>query len=254
MKKFTFILAAALVSFSAMAQHTLNNPVGADGRYIVKYDCAKDQFAASNDMEVDETFTFAVDVTGTWLEDFLKGTPAAEGASRAIAINKWTSKGDVSGETNRMKQIKGNIWGMTVNYAQIFVNQDVLASDVLKADSVLYIYGQIFGFEYTADNPGAGWWMWETQEVNTTQAPGSDCLFAFLPYTGTKTSSEFFADDYEDGIYGSDQKGFAAPCVDAVTAVEDVVIKTQGSKIIENGQLYILHNGVKYNALGAEVK
>lgn len=254
MKKFTFILAAALVSFSAMAQHTLNNPVGADGRYIVKYDCAKDQFAASNDMEVDETFTFAVDVTGTWLEDFLKGTPAAEGASRAIAINKWTSKGDVSGETNRMKQIKGNIYGMTVNYAQIFVNQDVLASDVLKADSVLYIYGQIFGFEYTADNPGAGWWMWETQEVNTTQAPGSDCLFAFLPYTGTKTSSEFFADDYEDGIYGSDQKGFAAPCVDAVTAVEDVVIKTQGSKIIENGQLYILHNGVKYNALGAEVK
>lgn len=254
MKKFTFILAAALVSFSAMAQHTLNNPVGADGRYIVKYDCAKDQFAASNDMEVDETFTFAVDVTGTWLEDFLKGTPVAEGASRAIAINKWTSKGDVSGETNRMKQIKGNIWGMTVNYAQIFVNQDVLASDVLKADSVLYIYGQIFGFEYTADNPGAGWWMWENQEVNTTQAPGSDCLFAFLPYTGTKTSSEFFADDYEDGIYGSDQKGFAAPCVDAVTAVEDVVIKTQGAKIIENGQLYILHNGVKYNALGAEVK
>lgn len=254
MKKFTFILAAALVSFSAMAQHTLNNPVGADGRYIVKYDCAKDQFAASNDMEVDETFTFAVDVTGTWLEDFLKGTPAAEGASRAIAINKWTSKGDVSGETNRMKQIKGNIYGMTVNYAQIFVNQDVLASDVLKADSVLYIYGQIFGFEYTADNPGAGWWMWETQEVNTTQAPGSDCLFAFLPYTGTKTSSEFFADDYEDGIYGSDQKGFAAPCVDAVTAVEDVVVKTQGAKIIENGQLYILHNGIKYNALGAEVK
>lgn len=254
MKKFTFILAAALVSFSAMAQHTLNNPVGADGRYIVKYDCAKDQFAASNDMEVDETFTFAVDVTGTWLEDFLKGTPAAEGASRGLAINKWTSKGDVSGETNRMKQIKGNIWGMTVNYAQIFVNQDVLASDVLKADSVLYIYGQIFGFEYTADNPGAGWWMWETQEVNTTQAPGSDCLFAFLPYTGTKTSSEFFADDYEDGIYGSDQKGFAAPCVDAVTAVEDVVVKTQGAKIIENGQLYILHNGVKYNALGAEVK
>lgn len=254
MKKFTFILAAALVSFSAMAQHTLNNPVGADGRYIVKYDCAKDQFAASNDMEVDETFTFAVDVTGTWLEDFLKGTPAAEGASRAIAINKWTSKGDVSGETNRMKQIKGNIYGMTVNYAQIFVNQDVLTSDVLKADSVLYIYGQIFGFEYTADNPGAGWWMWETQNVDVTQAPGSDCLFAFLPYTGTKTSSEFFADDYEDGIYGSDQKGFAAPCVDAVTAVEDVVIKTQGAKIIENGQLYILHNGVKYNALGAQVK
>ena len=68
MKKFTLILAAALMSMGAMAQHTLSNPVGADGRYIVKYDCAADQFAAANDME-------AVDVTGTWLEDFLKGTP-----------------------------------------------------------------------------------------------------------------------------------------------------------------------------------
>lgn len=254
MKKFTFILAAALISLGAMAQHTLNNPVGADGRYIVKYDCAKDQFAASNDMEVDETFTFAVDVTGTWLEDFLKGTPVAEGASRALAINKWTSKGDVSGETNRMKQIKGNIYGMTVNYAQIFLNADVLATDVLKTDSILYIYGQIFGFEYTADNPGAGWWMWENQTVDITQAPGSDCLFAFQPYTGTKTSPEFFADDYEEGIYGSGEKGFAAPCVGVDTSVEDVVVKTYGAKIIENGQLYILHNGVKYNALGVQVK
>lgn len=254
MKKITFILAAALVSLGAMA-HTLNNPVGADGRYIVKYDCAADQFAAANDMEVDETFTFAVDVTGTWLEDFLKGAPAAEGASRGLAINKWTSKGDVNGETNRMKQIKGNIWGMTVNYAQIFSNPDVLASDVLKADSVLYIYGQIFGFEFTEDNPGAGWWMWEDQAVDVTQAPGSDCLFAFVPYTGTKTSPEFYGDDYEESIYGSGEKGFAAPCVDSSTAVENTVVEAkQGNKIIENGQLYIILDGVKYNALGAQVK
>ena len=168
MKKFTFILAAAFVSMTAAAQHVLNNPVGADGRYIVKYDCAQGKFANANDMEVDETFTFAVDVTGTWLEDFLKGTPTAEGASRGLAINKWTSKGDVNGETNRMKQINGNIWGMTVNYAQIFEDTAVLASDVLQKDSVLYIYGQIFGFEYTATEAGAGWWMWETQEVKTT--------------------------------------------------------------------------------------
>lgn len=255
MKKFTLILAAALMSMGAMAQHTLNNPVGADGRYIVKYDCAADQFAAANDMEADETFTFAVDVTGTWLEDFLKGTPAAEGASRGLAINKWTSKGDVNGETNRMKQIKGNIWGMTVNYAQIFNNKEVLAAEILQADSILYIYGQIFGFEYTEDNPGAGWWMWEDQNIDVTQAAGSDCLFAFAPYTGTKTSAEFFADDFEEGIYGSDQMGFAAPCVDAsTTAVENVELKQQGAKFIENGQMYIMHNGVKYNALGAQVK
>ena len=99
--------------------HTLNNPVGTDGRYIVKYDCAAGQFAAANDMELDETFVFAVDVTGTWLENWLKDTPTAEGASRGVAINKWTSRGDVNGDTNRLKRIDGNIWGMTVNYAQI---------------------------------------------------------------------------------------------------------------------------------------
>ena len=222
MKHFTLVFAALMVVFGVSA-HTLNNPVGEDGRYIVKYDCEAGQFAAANDMEVDETFVFAVDVKGTWLEAWLKETPAAEGASRALAINKWTSKGDVSGETNRMKQINETVWGMTVNYAQIFSNADVLAAEILKTDSVLYIWGQIFGFEYTADNPGAGWWMWGDQEVATTQADGADCLFTFAPYTGTKTSPELFADDYADGdIYGFQVTGYAAPCIDMTAGVESV--------------------------------
>lgn len=255
MKKFYVVLAAAFCSLTAFAQHTLNNPVGEDGRYIVKYDCEKGQFAAANDMEVDETFTFAVDVTGTWLETFLKGTPKAEGASRGLAVNKWTNYGDVNGETNRMKQINGNIWGMTVNYAQIFSNAEVLANDILKKDTIVMVEAQIFGFEYTATEAGAGWWMWEDQPVATTVAPGSDVLFAFLPYTGTKTSPEFFGDDFEEGIYGFGEKGYAAPCVLA-TALEDITVDNaaKGNKFIQNGQLYIIHNGKTYNALGAEVK
>ncbi len=254
MKKFTFVLAAALISLGAAA-HELNNPVGADGRYIVKYDCEKGAFAESNNMEADETFTFAVDIKGTWLEDFVKGTATAEGASRGVAINKWTSKGDVNGNTNRLKQIDGTIYGMTVNYAQIFGNDSILKADVTKADSILYIYAQIFGFEFTADEPGAGWWMWESQEIAPTQAPGADCLFAFAPYTGTKTSEEFYGSDFDEPMFGFDEKGYAAPCVLA-TAIEDV--KANGAqkagKFVENGQLYILHNGVVYNALGAVVK
>lgn len=255
MKKFYVVLAAAFCSLTAFAQHTLNNPVGEDGRYIVKYDCAEGKFAAANDMEVDETFTFAVDVTGTWLETFLKGTPKAEGASRGLAVNKWTNYGDVNGETNRMKQINGNIWGMTVNYAQIFSNAEVLANDILKKDTIVMVEAQIFGFEYTATEAGAGWWMWEDQPVATTVAPGSDVLFAFLPYTGTKTSPEFFGDDFEEGIYGFGEKGYAAPCVLA-TALEDITVDNaaKGNKFIRNGQLYIIHNGKTYNALGAEVK
>lgn len=223
MKKITLIVAAMMVAFGVSA-YTLNNPVGADGRYIVKYNCEAGQFAAANDMEVDETFVFAVDVKGTWLESWLKETPIAEGASRALAINKWTGAGDVSGETNRMKQINGTIWGMTVNYAQIFSNAEVLNTEVLVKDFVLTVNGQIFGFEYTSDNPGAGWWMWGEQEVAETMADGADCLFAFAPYTGTKTSEPLYSDDFAGGdIYGFEVTGYAAPCIGAeATAVEDI--------------------------------
>ena len=252
MKKFFFFVAASLVSASMFA-HTLNNPIGNDGRYIVKYDCSAGAFAPSNDMEADETFVFAIDVTGTWLENWLKDTPAAEGASRGIAINKWTSQGDVNGDTNRMKQLSGNIWGMTVNYAQIATSD---FSKALMTDSVLYVYAQIFGFEYTAENPGAGWWMWADQPVETSQADGSDCLFAFAPYTGSKTSPDLYADDYADGdIYGFQITGYAAPCIDDLgQGIENTLVEKKGAKFVENGMLYIMHNGVKYNALGEAVK
>ncbi|MBR1809514.1 MAG: hypothetical protein IJ776_09040 [Paludibacteraceae bacterium] len=221
MKKITFIIAAAMVALSASA-YTVNNPVGADGRYIVKYDCANGQFAAANDMEVDETFVFAVDVTGTWLEEWLKETPTAEGASRGVAFNNWTGYGDTNGDFRRLKQISGNIFGTTCNFKQLMVGE--AAPEAVKTDSVTYVYGQLFGFEYTADNPGAGWWMWgSANEGETTQADGADCFFAFAPYTGTKTSEDLYADDYDNGdIFGFQITGYAAPCVDAVTAVEDI--------------------------------
>ena len=39
------------------------------------------------------------------------------------------------------------------------------------------------------------------------------------------------------------------------SAVEDVeTVKVGAEKVIENGQIFILKNGVKYNALGAQVK
>ena len=38
------------------------------------------------------------------------------------------------------------------------------------------------------------------------------------------------------------------------TGVEDVVAPTQSTKVIENGQMYIIRDGVRYNALGAVVK
>jgi len=255
MKKFFFFAAAAMMAMTASAAYTLNNPVGDDGRYIVKWDCDKGGFAASNDIEVDESFVFAVDVTGTWLADWLLETPAAAGATRGIAINKWTSKGNVNGDTNRMKQISGNIFGMTVNYAQIATDD---FSEAMMKDSVLYVYGQIFGFEFTADNPGAGWWMWGENPVDITKAPASpdDALFAFVPYTGTKTSAEFYTSDFEDGMFGYDAKGYAAPCVELPSGLVAVTANVKGAKkVVDGGILYLIDaNGVKHSVLGAVVK
>ena len=121
MKKLTLLSAALLAGGLWCANAQLNNPVGEDGYYIVRWDCANDTWAAANDFEVDETFTIAVDVTGTPLETWLKGTCTDHvGATRAIAINRWSNMGDFgTGDCNRLKQIKGNIYGATYNFAQL---------------------------------------------------------------------------------------------------------------------------------------
>ena len=255
MKKLFLLAVAAFAGMTANADpYTLNNPIGADGRYIVKYDCANGAFAAANDMMVDETFVFAIDIKGTWLEDFVKGTPTAEGASRGIAVNNWTGYGDTNGDFRRLKQINGTIWGMTCNFKQVMVDEKE-APKAVMADSATYVYAQIFCFEYTADNPGAGWWMWNDNPVDVTQAPGSDCLFAFPAYEAGHTSPELYADDYPNGdIYGFTFAGYAAPCLESPSAVENVAAEKNAVKVVENGQIILIHNGVRYNMLGAVVK
>lgn len=169
----------------------LNNPIGADGRFIVKWDCENEKFAESNDFEADETFTFAVDITGTVYEEFVKKANA-EGATRSLAFNKWSDKGDFNGDAVRLLPIKDNIYGATFNLFQ--EGSKDLKEAAAVEDAVLYIYGQIFCYEYTAENPGIGWWIWPI-EVQEFKAVDSDCFFATLPYTGTKTSPEFVNSD-----------------------------------------------------------
>lgn len=256
MKKFFFLVAAAMISFAANA-HTVNNPIGTDGRYIVKYDCEAGQFAASNDMEVDETFVMAFDITGTWLEDYVKAPASVAGGNRAVGMNFWTSYGNVNGDVRRLKQIEGNIWGMTINFAQV---KDATAdfSKAMMTDSVMYVWGQLFGFEWTEADMGARYWAGLSGESDSfdgaqTMADGADCLFTLAPYTGTKTSAvEFYGDELGDGMYNYSIKGYAAPCVDITAGVEDVEAVKTTEKIMVNGQLILIHNGVQYTVLGAQ--
>ena len=254
MKKIFTLVAIAAMSLAANAQYECNNPVGEDNRYIVKYDCAAGDFAASNDVMADEAFVFALDIKGTWLEDWVKGTPAAAGASRGVACNFWTNYGDVDGDIKRFKQINGTIYGMTLCLSQAMVNATE-APKAVMTDSIVYVYAQVFGFEYTADNAGAKWWQWDGNEVGTTYAPLSDgALFAILPYEAGRGVEDFYANDFSEGMFGMETKGYAAPCVFTTTDIENTEIKAKSAKFIENGQLYIMSNGVKYNALGTAVK
>ena len=83
-------------------------------------------------------------------------------------------------------------------------------------------------------------------------------LYHNKPYNVAQVSKrvhELYADDFEDGdIYGFEVTGYAAPCVDLGDAVETVKANKASSKFVENGMIVIMHNGVKYNALGVEVK
>lgn len=251
MKKIFTLVAVAAMAMVANAQYECNNPVGKDNRYIVKYDCNAGKFAASNDIIADEAFVFAIDIKNTWLEEWVKGTPEVAGASRGIACNFWTNYGPVDDNIRRFKQINGTIYGMTLCLSQAMTTAE--APKAVMEDSVVYVSGQVFGFEYTSENAGAKWWQWGGNEVGTTFSPASDgALFATLPYVSGRTSDEFYADEGE-GMFGFETKGYAAPCALA-SGVENTEIKAKSAKFIENGQLYIISNGVKYNALGAEVK
>lgn len=224
MRKITlFIVGLFATALCINAQVQLNNPKDAEGFYIVKWDCQNETWAASNDFEVDETFTFAVDVTGTPYEDMLKSAPSVAGATRSLAINRWTGFGDLNGNTNRLKQIKGNIYGATWNIIQLGTTLNV--ADATTAGAETFVAGQIFGYEYNAETPGAAWWQWpDGIAVGTNVDPGTGNIFKTAPYTGTKTSSVFYNDDFGNELFGKDypEKGYAPACAVIGTGIEQV--------------------------------
>lgn len=227
MKKITLLLATLLiVALSANAQ--INNPKDASGYYIVKWDCSNNTWAASNNFEVDETFTFAIDVTGTALENWLKDTPTNAGATRSIALNKWTGFGDVSGDSHRLKQIQGNVYGATWNFAQLATTMDVAGATTIGAET--FVFGTVFGFEYTVDNPGAAWWQ-SPVDIDPFSEAGQQPIFKTSPYTGNNTSPDFYNDEHPglfETAYGS-VKGYAPACaittgIDIPTAIDIPIV------------------------------
>ena len=226
MRKLNYLAlaAAAATAVSANAATFANPTYEKDGvEYsIVKWDLEKGAFAASNDFEVDETFIFAVDVTGTPLEDALKTpsrNPNVLGRGVAYDIYVDNAPEGTEGKMNidgRLFYIKDNVYGMVLNLFQQAVTRYADAGLLPSADYSEYgalepgyvvVYNDnIFGFGWSAENMGEEWW-------DAVAAPIQGQLaFETAPYTGTKTSPEFFYGDIVPADFcpfdGLDAAGF----------------------------------------------
>lgn len=218
MKKFTLI-AAALFAMSASAG-TIGNPVdpnnkGGEGQthYIVAWDLENGKWCESNP-EIDETFVFAIDFTGTGLEDAMKTLPSPNrggilGRGGAFDIYNQMNLNEsddaaVAKADGRLFPIDRdkNIYGMTCNLFQLITSRLNDAAFGPNADYTEYAVctpGQnfmfadnVFAFGWSTDNPGAEWW-------DGIGAPVQDVLaWTMAPYTGTKTGREFTYGDLHE--------------------------------------------------------
>lgn len=219
-----------LALFSATnswADFRLNNPIGSDGYYIVKWDCEKNDWAESNDMEYDETFVLAIDLTGTKYEDWVKkpnGDYPVENTIVSLNTFRGSKGGDMYKDNrSRLWHIKGNIYGAMYNFAQFettgWNNTTPAIGEKTK------IYGRMFNSAtlfsdrcYPIEPTTKKGSIWNYQE-DWWCATDNQPLFVFAPYTGTKTGAQFMTQDMTPGtsiFYDNDHyvvgNGYAAPC------------------------------------------
>jgi len=197
MKKI-LLVSSLFVTIICFAAQTLNNPIGKDGCYIVKWDCNTKSFASSNDFEADETFTFAVDITGTDWVNYLQGE-----TGRGLCTNfSLSSDGaqNISRDGDRLYPIQGNIYGKTINIAQLATAWTTPAKGAQTA-----IYSNLFGFNASKGE----WWQNPSEDI----IGNSDCFFKTAAYTGTHTCDAFYTNDYSNIYNWINQKGYASPCV-----------------------------------------
>jgi len=230
--KFGSVVGLALLCASySWADYRLNNPIGADGYYIVKWDCEKNDWAESNDMEFDETFVLAIDLTGTMYESWVKNPQTANGVTypvdnTIVSLNCFRgakSQNMYKDNRSRLWHIKGNIYGAMYNFAQF--ETDGWTNTTPAIGEKTKIYGRMFNSAtlfsdrcYPIDPSQKAGSIWNYQE-NWWCAQDDQPLFVFAPYTGTKTGAQFRTEDMTPGthiFYDKDHyvvgNGYAAPC------------------------------------------
>lgn len=227
MRKLNYFALAALAAtaINVQAQTTYANPKDEDGFYIVKWDMEKGAFAESNDWEVDETFVFAIDLTGTQFADAI-GQPSRNSSvlGRGLAYDLYpTSSPEEVGTASidgRLFHIKDNVYGMVVNFYQqhttrykdqgLVPNEDYTEYGATTEGAVTTWDGNVFPFGWSADNAGAEWWA----DIATPSQ--GEFAFRCAPYTGTKKSPDYFYGDVTPADFcpleGLDAGAFHSMC------------------------------------------
>ena len=229
----TVVLLALLCAANSWADYRLNNPVGPDGYYIVKWDCENDTWAASNDMEYDETFVLAIDLTGTMYENWVNNPQTYAGVTypvenTIVSLNTFRgSKGGNEYKDNRARlwHIRDNIYGAMYNFAQFETKDGGGWNTTPAIGEQVRIYARMFASAtlfsdrcYPIEPTQKKGSVWDYQE-NWWCAQNDQPLFVFAPYTGTKTGAQFRTEDMTPGthiFYDKDHyvvgNGYAAPC------------------------------------------
>ena len=223
---------ALLCAANSWADYRLNNPVGADGYYIVKWDCENNTWASSNDVEYDETFVLAVDLTGTMYESWVNSPQSINGVNypvenTIVSLNTFRgSKGGNEYKDNRARlwHIRDNIYGAMYNFAQ-FETKDGWTNTTPALGEQTKIYARMFASAtlfsdrcYPIDPTQKKGSVWDFQD-RWWAAVDDQPLFVFAPYTGTKTGAAFTTQEMTPGthiFYDNNHyvvgNGYAAPC------------------------------------------
>ena len=223
---------ALLCAGNSWADYRLNNPVGADGYYIVKWDCENNTWASSNDVEYDETFVLAVDLTGTMYESWVNHPQSRNGVNypvenTIVSLNTFRgSKGGNMYKDNRARlwHIRDNIYGAMYNFAQFeteggWTNTTPALGEQTKIYARMFASATLFSDRcYPIDPTQKKGSIWDYQE-NWWCYQNDQPLFVFAPYTGTKTGAAFTTQEMTPGthiFYDNNHyvvgNGYAAPC------------------------------------------
>ncbi|MDR2058151.1 MAG: hypothetical protein LBP83_07735 [Dysgonamonadaceae bacterium] len=190
MKKVTLSLVVLFLGALSANAQSLANPNGSDGKQTFIWDSAKGAFSTgpSNAIEIDQVFTFAVDVAGTTLADWLAATPPA-GCTRSVGFVFNTNFAEnITNFDGRMAHIQGTVYGMDValssyaNGRSEATGGQYFPADAFASGGITSYTVSIFG--YSEDE----WWQNDLHGLVT---------FESAPYTGTKAAAEFYYSDYE---------------------------------------------------------